>query len=208
MEEHKPQTFEDACAPAGTRRKRGRRPIPDDLPRVEVVHDLPESEQTCPCGTVLVRIGEEVSEKLDIVPAKIQVIRHIRPKYACRICEGVEDDGPIIYVGRPGRNAGKTGRALSLSPDSGPAVWPQIFLGDYQCYLQTDGYSGYEALDKREGIRHFGCMAHVRRKFVEVEKTAGKKAKGGTAPGRIGPDRQALRCGAPSRKAKARLQTK
>ncbi|BAH73458.1 putative transposase orf3 (plasmid) [Solidesulfovibrio magneticus RS-1] len=73
VEEHKPQTFEEACAPAGTRRKRGRRPIPADLPRVEIIHDLPESEKACPCGAELVRIGEEVSEKLDIVPAKIQV---------------------------------------------------------------------------------------------------------------------------------------
>ena len=63
---------------------------------MEIIHDLPESEKACPCGAELVRIGEEVSEKLDIVPAKIQVIRHIRPKYACRICEGVEDDGPTV----------------------------------------------------------------------------------------------------------------
>nr|WP_281354015.1 IS66 family transposase zinc-finger binding domain-containing protein [Solidesulfovibrio aerotolerans] len=96
VEEQTPQTFEEACTPAHTRGKRGRRPIPADLPRVEIVHDLPESEKACPCGAILVRIGEEVSEKLDIVPAKIQVIRHIRPKYACRVCEGVEDDGPTV----------------------------------------------------------------------------------------------------------------
>ncbi len=88
VQEQTPQTFEEACAPAHTRGKRGRRPIPADLPRVEIVHDLPESEKVCPCGAVLVRIGEEVSEKLDIVPAKIQVIRHIRPKYACRAARG------------------------------------------------------------------------------------------------------------------------
>lgn len=96
--EQTPQTFEEACAPAHPRRKRGRRPIPADLPRVEVVHDLPESEKTCPCGAGLVRIGEEVCEKLDIVPAKIQVVRHIRPKYACRACEGVETDGPTVVT--------------------------------------------------------------------------------------------------------------
>jgi len=54
-------------------------------------------------------------------------------------------------------------------------------LGNFKGYLQTDGYSGYEALGEREGLRHLGCLAHVRRKFVEVEKSAGKKAKGGTA---------------------------
>ncbi len=46
----------------------------------------------------MTRIGEEISEKLDIVPQKIQVIRHIRPKYACRDCEGVEDDGPTVKI--------------------------------------------------------------------------------------------------------------
>ncbi len=79
-----------------TRKKTGRRKLPENLPRVEVVHDLPEEEKVCPCGCKLSRIGEDVSEKLDIVPAKIQVVRNIRPKYACKNCEGVEDkDGAV-----------------------------------------------------------------------------------------------------------------
>jgi transposase len=282
-EEHKPQTFEEACAPIRTRGKRGRRPIPADLPRVEIVHDLLESEKVCPCGAVLVRIGEEVSEKLDIVPAKIQVIRHIRPKYACRTCEGVEDDGPTVktapmppqiipqgivtpgllahitvakyadalplyrqedqfmrlgldisrgtlagwmirvakaceplidliiaeirsgpivnmdettvqVLAEPGRanttksymwvaRGGTPGKPVVLfryHPTRAGSVAAEI-LGDFKGYLQTDGYSGYEALGEREGLRHLGCLAHVRRKFVEIEKSAGKKAKGGTA---------------------------
>ncbi len=79
-----------------TRKKSGRRPIPAAIPRVEVVHDIPEEEKICACGCQLTRIGKEVSEKLDFIPAKVQVIRHIRPKYACRGCEGVEDDGPTV----------------------------------------------------------------------------------------------------------------
>lgn len=75
-----------------TRRKRGRKALPEELPRVEVVHDIPEDEKVCACGCMLSRIGAEVSEQLDIFPAKIQVVRHIRPKYACRNCEGVEDE--------------------------------------------------------------------------------------------------------------------
>ena len=70
--------------PAHTRKKPGRKPLPEDLPRVEVVHDIPEEEKVCQCGCRLTRIGEEVSEQLDIIPQKVQVIRHIRPKYACR----------------------------------------------------------------------------------------------------------------------------
>ena len=87
-----------------------------DLPRVEIVHDLPESEKTCPCGAVLVRIGEEVSEKLDIVPAKIQVIRHIRPKYACRACEGVEDLGLFVASSLAGNTTQTTSGGLFISP--------------------------------------------------------------------------------------------
>jgi transposase len=76
---------------AHTRSPRGRRPLPDFLPRVEIVHDLPDAEKVCATdGTALVRIGEETSEQLEIIPATIQVLRHVRPKYACPAChEGV-----------------------------------------------------------------------------------------------------------------------
>lgn len=81
-----------------TRRKRGRKPLPDNLPRVEIVHDVDEHEKICHCGAELSRIGEEVSEKLDIIPAVIQVIRHIRPKYSCKHCENVAEKGPTVKV--------------------------------------------------------------------------------------------------------------
>jgi len=68
------------------KRQPKRRPLPASLPRVEVLHDLPS--QDCPtCGQGLERIGEEVSEQLDIVPAKFFVRRHVRPKYCCRHCQ-------------------------------------------------------------------------------------------------------------------------
>jgi len=79
-----PTEDETVTVPGHTRRKRGRKPLPETLPRVEVVHDLPDNEQVCPHdGNSLTEIGEVVSEQLDIVPAKIQVIRHIRKQYAC-----------------------------------------------------------------------------------------------------------------------------
>jgi transposase len=80
------------------RRKAGRKPLPADLPRIEVIHDIPESEKQCACGCRLSRIGEEVCEKLDIIPAKVQVIRHIRYKYACKGCEGVESLAPTVLI--------------------------------------------------------------------------------------------------------------
>jgi transposase len=78
--------------PAHTRNKPGRKPLPDYIERVDVLHDLPEAEKVCPHdGTTLERIGEEISEQLDVIPAKVQVLRHIRPKYACPCCrEGIK----------------------------------------------------------------------------------------------------------------------
>jgi transposase len=84
--------------PAHKRKKRGRKPIPDNLPRVDALHDIPESEKLCECGCIKECIGQEVSEQLDIIPQKIQVIRHIRPQYACKSCEGVESNGPTVAI--------------------------------------------------------------------------------------------------------------
>ncbi|NOZ66655.1 MAG: IS66 family transposase [Alphaproteobacteria bacterium] len=89
---------EKVFVPAHSRKKSGRKALPDDLPRIEVVHDIDDNEKICACGCELSRIGEEVSEQLDIIPAKIQVICHIRPKYACKNCEGVQDDGPTVKI--------------------------------------------------------------------------------------------------------------
>lgn len=97
----KPAETETLVVPEHTRRRPKRKPLPENLPRVEVIHDLDEDEKVCACGADLSRIGEEVSEKLDIVPAKIQVIRHIRYKYACKNCEGVEDEGPTVKTAPP-----------------------------------------------------------------------------------------------------------
>jgi len=271
-----PEKADTITVPAHTRKKTGRKPLPKDLPRVDVIHDIDESEKVCACGCELSRIGEEVTEKLDIIPAKIQVIRHIRPKYACKNCEGVESDGPTVKIApapvqfiskgiaTPGLVAqilvakfedacpfyrqekifarlgvdiprsSMCGWAIKAAEQcqpimellhqkilSGPLInidetpvqvmqepgrknttksymWvfrggppdkpvllyqyhptrsgqvPGEFLKDYQGYIQTDAYSGYDALGRRPGIFHAGCWAHARRKFVEVVKAHGK----------------------------------
>ena len=69
------------------RKKPGRKPLPESLPRIRVEHDLPETEKLCSCGCQLTRIGESISEQLDIIPAQVRVIQHVRPKYACKGCE-------------------------------------------------------------------------------------------------------------------------
>jgi transposase len=97
----KPAATETLVVPEHTRRTPKRKPLPENLPRLEVVHDLDEEEKVCACGAKLCRIGEEVSEKLDIIPAKIQVIRHIRYKYACKTCQGVEGEGATVKIAPP-----------------------------------------------------------------------------------------------------------
>ena len=269
--------------PEHTRRKRGRKPLPANLPRVDVVHDIDESEKTCPCGCRLKRIGEDVCEKLDYVAAKLQVERHIRYKYACPECEGVEDDGPTVKIAsvpvqllpksmataglvaqivtakfedalplyrqekifaRLGidlpratmagwmiKVADRAGPLLDLlyrqircgpivnidetpvqvlkepgranttksymwvfrggDPDRPALVYryhptrsgevPRDFLSGFTGYIQTDGYNGYEALGRKNGIELVGCWAHARRKFDKVIKAKANKQKQGAA---------------------------
>jgi len=83
---------------AHSRKKPGRKALPKDLPRIDIIHDLSEEQKQCVCGARLSRIGEEVCEKLDYIPAQLRVERHIRYKYACKNCEGVEDDGPSVRI--------------------------------------------------------------------------------------------------------------
>ena len=72
-----------ATTPAAKRRP-VRQALPAGLPRIEHRHEI---EQThCACGQVFKRVGEEVSEQLDCVPAQFFVHRHIRGKYACAAC--------------------------------------------------------------------------------------------------------------------------
>ncbi|WP_426441186.1 IS66 family transposase [Bradyrhizobium genosp. P] len=73
-----------------------RKPLPDHLPREEVVLDVDREGCAC-CGGALHAIGESVSEMLDWVPAQLRVVRVCRPKYACRSC------GTIIQAPAPER---------------------------------------------------------------------------------------------------------
>ena len=80
-----PAEAEEVVAPVKRRGKR--KPLPANLPRVEVIHDLPEHELTCACGACKQLIGEETSEQLEIIPMQVRAIRHIRKTYACKACE-------------------------------------------------------------------------------------------------------------------------
>ena len=69
--------------------KGGRRSLPEELPRIEIIHDLEESEKVCAKGHALVPMGEKVSEQLDIIPMQMQVLKHVRKQYHCPCCKGV-----------------------------------------------------------------------------------------------------------------------
>ncbi len=67
--------------------KHGRAKLPEHLPRIEVEHDLTGEAKKCPCcGVERARIGSEVSEQLEFVPASFKVLKHVRFKYACNAC--------------------------------------------------------------------------------------------------------------------------
>ena len=73
----------------GRKRHKGRRPLPENLPRE--IHEIhpPENERTCPeCGASKTIFGQDVTEELEVVPAKFFVKRYVRYKYACRQCQG------------------------------------------------------------------------------------------------------------------------
>jgi len=70
------------------KRRINRGALPAHLPRIEITIDT--GDHVCPCcQNALHKIGEDVSEKLDIIPAQFRVLVVHRPKYACRACEAV-----------------------------------------------------------------------------------------------------------------------
>jgi transposase len=300
----------DAPAPTTPSAKRGRKALPTELPRTDIIYDLPVEKRYCNEGHALVVIGEEVSEQLDIIPAKIQVLRHIRKKYACPCCSaGVKtasvppqpipksnasagllayivtakflDALPLyrqskqfqrigVYLPRatlaswmircgglvqalcnlmqeqlnryPIQQMDETtvqvlkedGKAatsqsymwvqrggppeqpvirFSYSPSRSQAVADQL-LHDFQGILQTDGYAGYSTPCAKNGLRHAGCWAHVRRKFDEALKAQDPKAtsKAGKADEALATIRELYRIEklikdkSPTGKAKVRQQ--
>lgn len=92
----------EATAPAErlartAKRRANRGALPAHLPRIEMVLDV--TSAVCPCCSgALHRIGEDVAERLDIVPAQFRVLVVRRPKYACRTCEDI-----VVQASAPAR---------------------------------------------------------------------------------------------------------
>ena len=121
-----PETAIDKDKPA-------RRPLPAHLPRERVVH---EAATACPCcGGALRKLGEDVTETLEVVPATWKVIQHVREKFSCRKCEAItQAPAPSHPIAR--------GRA-------GPQLLAQVLFSKYRAHLPLNRQSDIYA---KEGV--------------------------------------------------------
>lgn len=118
-------------------RRNGRAPLPAHLPREQIEYPVPEAQLTCDrCGQPKDRIGQEVSEELDYVPASFVVRQHIRPKYACKRCQ----DG-VVIADLPDRPIDK-GRA-------GTGLFSHVLVSKYADHLPLHRQEG---IYRRHGL--------------------------------------------------------
>ena len=116
------------------RKRPARRPLPEHLPRERIVYPGPTA---CPCcgGEKLRKIGEDVTETLEVVPRQWKVIQHVREKFSCRACEKIsQEPAPSHPIAR--------GRA-------GSALLAQVLFSKYGLHLPLNRQS---AVYEREGI--------------------------------------------------------
>jgi len=152
-----------------------RKPLPDNLPRIDVIHDLTEEEKQCACGNKKNLMGSEIRSGplIQIDETGVQVLDEPGRKAAAKsymwIYRGGEPDKPaLVYQIHPTRSS----------------EVPRTFLNNYAGYVQTDGYAGYEFADELSQVKHLGCWAHARRKFMETIKARNKIKKGKKKKGR------------------------
>src|ERR1700736_1268086 len=115
------------------RRRPARRPLPEHLPRERIVYPSPAA---CPCcGGVLHKLGEDVTETLELIPRQWKVIQHVREKFSCRTCEAItQPPAPSHPIAR--------GRA-------GPGLLAHILFAKYGLHLPLNRQSATYA---RESI--------------------------------------------------------
>src|SRR6266568_4103635 len=115
------------------RRKPARRPLPAHLPRERIVYPSPAA---CPCcGGALHKLGEDVTETLELIPRQWKVIQHVREKFSCRTCEAItQPPAPSHPIAR--------GRA-------GPGLLAHILFAKYGLHLPLNRQSAVYA---REGV--------------------------------------------------------
>jgi transposase len=170
------------------RRKPARRPLPAELPRERVIYPIPAA---CPCcGGVLHKIGEDVTEMLELVPRQWKVVEHVREKFSCRSCERItQPPAPAHPIARgragPGLLAhilyAKYGLHLPLNRQSAAYAWEGIEL-DVSTLADWVGACAATLLPLVEAIR-----AHVfAAERIHADDTTVKvQAKGKCRTGRL-----------------------
>jgi transposase len=87
-EQDKAPELDPPALPPSDKKRHGRKPLPKNLPREVIRHELTEEARKCPCcGETRIEMGVESSEQLEFVPAHWKVIQHDRVKYACKSCQ-------------------------------------------------------------------------------------------------------------------------
>ena len=118
--------------PSAVPRRRNLGHLPRGLERIEHVIE-PDSTQ-CPCGCgQMIRIGEDRTERLDIVPAQLRVIVTVRPKYACRTCGGRRDPGAGAGDHRRIADRGGAGAGARFQVRRSPTFVPSMIYARSGC---------------------------------------------------------------------------
>jgi len=151
-----PASEAGASEPAPT--PQSRRPLPEHLPRETRTHE--PAEAACPeCGGTLKKLGEDVSEILEWVPASFKVIRHVRPKLCCTGCD------KIVQAPAPSRpiDRGLAGPGLLAH------VLTSKFADHLPLYRQSEIYAreGVE-LDRSTLAKWVGQAGHLLEPLVEA----------------------------------------
>ena len=153
---------EDVTVSSHTR-KRNRPPLPPHLPRKEVYLDIPEEEKVCPCGEAMHKIGEERSEKLTFIPAKVEVTVYIRPKYVCRSHEKQGESAEIKIATLP---ASPIPKSIAT-----PSLLAQIITAKYRYALPLNRQevmfrqSGIELPRKQMAQWMMTCAEYLKRLY-------------------------------------------
>ena len=147
----------DKQAKRSPRKKPGRKPLAEHLPRETQVH-MPAEQACACCGGQLSQLGEDVSEMLEYVPASFKVIRHVRPKMACTRCDA------IVQAEAPSR---PIDHGLA-----GPGLLAHVLVSKYAdhlpLYRQTEIYArqGVE-LDRSTMADWVGAASHLLAPLVD-----------------------------------------
>lgn len=132
----------DADVPVSPKQRAKRKLLPKDLPRDIIIHDISDEDKQCKCcGHQLALMGQDSSEKLKFIPAKVSVIEHVRLKYSCKHCETQGTKANIKQAAVP---ASPIPKSVAT-----PSLLSQLITSKYQYALPL---YRQETLFKQHGI--------------------------------------------------------